>query len=69
MMGATKAITRNIWDNLLCVLHLLSMTVKQSTQSLTHVLIGFLSLIFNYFMELHFIIFELVFYHSIVSFP
>ncbi len=29
------------------------MTVKQSTQSLTHVLIGFLSLIINYFMELH----------------
>ncbi len=39
-------------DPLLCLLHLLSMTVKQSTQSVTHVLIGFLSLIINHFMEL-----------------
>ncbi len=43
-------ITRNILDNLLCLLHLLSMTVKQSTHSLTHVLIGFLS-IFSWILE------------------
>ncbi len=62
-------ITRNIRRNLLYLLHLLSMTVKQLTQPLTHVLIGLFSLIINHFMELHFLIFELVFYHSITSFP
>ena len=36
-----ELITRNMRRNLLCLLHLLSMTVKQLTQSLTHVLIGF----------------------------
>ena len=36
-------ITRNIRRNVLYLLHLLSMTVKQVTQPLTHVLIGLLS--------------------------
>ncbi len=51
-------ITRNVRRNLLYLLHLLSMTVKQVTQPLTHILIGLLSQSINHFMELHFLIFE-----------